>query len=53
MRAAAGEHAAPQWQYAAGWYNLVVRLLLQPATWIASEVEATGLVVNEDRQHER
>lgn len=46
-------HTAPQWQYAAGWLDLIVRFLLQPAAWIAPEVEASSLVVYEDRQHER
>lgn len=32
---------------------LVVSLLFQPAAGVAAQVEASDLVVDEDRQHER
>lgn len=33
--------------------SLVVSLLFEPAAWVATQVEAPDLVVDEDRQHER
>lgn len=36
-----------------GGCSLVVSLLFEPAAWVAAQVEAPDLVVDEDRQHER